>query len=564
MKPFPFGANTTGPVPRVPGRGALLRGSRTRFDRVLPAAFLLMVAGGAYAADVRLPDFGSSADVMLTPDIERRYGEQMLREMRAANLIFDDPQIRDYIDGLGFKLVAQSERPDRDFTFFVLRDESLNAFAMPGGYIGIHAGLVVTAETESELAGVIAHEVAHISQRHLARAFESASKSQLPIALAMLGAIVAAQAAGNSSGDLAQAAVVSGTALMQQQMINFTRGNEYEADRVGIQTLARAGFDVNAMPNFFARMHRVNRANGSEIPEFLRTHPVDTTRIAEAKERAAQLASEKGALRPVDDAGVALPLTVPRLAIPNPVSDPTARPAAADALPAFLLFRERVRALSSRTPSLLVQDYRRHLESTGGGGDGLADARRYGLGLALVRAGRPEEAVPILTTLARDHPDSTAVQLAVAEAESMAGRHAAAVERVRQLDVRRPGERAITQSLAIVLLAQSRKEDAQQAARRLKPVLEKLDADASLIETYARASQLAGDEVRAGEMYAELTLLNGRPDDAMGQLRGLLDRADVDHYQRARIEARIAQITPWALFVQEERRKQADPGPQFH
>ncbi|MEO6065603.1 MAG: M48 family metalloprotease, partial [Lysobacterales bacterium] len=399
----------------------------------------------------------------------------------------------------------------------------------------------------------------HISQRHLARAFESASKSQLPIALAMLGAIVAAQAAGNSSGDLAQAAVVSGTALMQQQLINFTRGNEYEADRIGIQTLGRAGFDVQGVPDFFARMHRANRANGSEIPEFLRTHPVDTSRIAEAKGRASQILREKNISPSKGSAVVDMPLTVPRLQVTTTAPDAQSHAASNEALPAYLVFRERVRVLASPTPSLLVQDYRRHLESATEARNAesgvLTNARRYGLGLALVRAGRPEDALPILTTLVQAQPESIPIQLALAEAESLAGRHAQAVERVNQLDRRRPGERAITQALATVLLAQSRKDDALQATRRLKPVLEKLDADAALIETYARASQLAGDEVRAGEMYAELTLLNGRPDDAMGQLRGLLDRSDVDHYQRARIEARIAQITPWALFVQEERRK---------
>ncbi len=519
------------------------------------SASLTLAAGSAFAADVRLPDFGSSADVLLTPDLERRYGEQMLREMRAANLIFDDPQIRDYIDALGYRLVAQSERPDRDFTFFVLRDVSLNAFAMPGGYIGVHAGLIATAETESELAAVLAHEVAHITQRHLARAFESASKSQLPIALAMLGAIVAAQAAGNSSGDLAQAAVVGGTALLQQQMINFTRGNEYESDRIGIQTLGRAGFDVDGMADFFARMHRANRANGSQIPEFLRTHPVDTTRIAEAKERAALIRGEGRPRADDSETTLSMPLTVPRIAAQPAVASPVDR-SASTALPAFLVFRERTRALASPTPSLLAQDYRRNLEAGSGKDPALANARRYGLGLALVRAGRAEEAVKVFSALDRDVPHSIPVQLALAEAESLSGRHAEAVARVEALDAKRPGERAITQSLATVLLAQSREKDARRATERLKPVLEKIEADPALIETYARASQLAGDEVRAGEMYAELTLLNGRPDDAMGQLRTLLDRSDVDHYQRARIEARIVQITPWALFVQEERRNQ--------
>lgn len=522
---------------------------------LLLSLLLVIVAGSAYPADVRLPDFGSSADVLLTPDLERRYGEQMLREMRAANLIFDDPQIRDYIEALGYRLVAQSERPDRRFTFFIVRDESLNAFAMPGGYIGVHAGLVTVAERESELAGVLAHEVAHVSQRHLARAFESASKAQLPIALAMLGAIVAAQAAGRSSGDLAQAAVVGGSALMQQKFINFTRSNEIEADRVGIETLGRADFDVDAMADFFNRMHRINRGNGEQVPEFLRTHPVDTARIAEAKERAKLISAEPRASVASADADLPMPLTVPRPMVADPSPYKGAVVDGVESIPPFQIFRERVRVLASSNMAGTIQDYRRDLAAESRDGGPWTRARRYGLGLALSRAGRPDEAVNTLAELHAAMPHSIPVELALAEAESLAGRHAVAVERLTRLDASRSGERAITQALASVLLAQSRAADARLAATRLKPVIEKLDADASLIEAYARASQLAGDDIRAGEAYAELTLLNGRPDDAMGQLRTLLARSDVDHYERARIEARIVQITPWALFVQEQRRQ---------
>ena len=209
---------------------------------------------------VQLPDFGSSAEALATPDEERQAGEGMLRELRGMNYVLDDPLMVEYIDALGYRLVAQTDSPEHQFTFFVVRSEIINAFAAPGGYVGVHTGLIVMAENESELAAVLAHECAHITQKHILRYFESLKNASLPIMLAMLGALIAAQGAG--SGDAAQAAVVGGTALMQQQAINFTRHNEYESDRIGIHTLAQAGYDPMAMATFFSRMERALRSNG--------------------------------------------------------------------------------------------------------------------------------------------------------------------------------------------------------------------------------------------------------------------------------------------------------------
>ncbi len=539
--------------------------------RLLPAivAATLSLAAGA-EEPVRLPDIGSSAAAILTPDEERQIGEQLLRSLRAANAIADDPLLDEYLSSLGYLLVAHSDRPEQQFTFFAVRSEQINAFASPGGFVGMNTGLIATAENESEVAAVLAHEVAHVTQRHLVRAFESMQKVSLPIMLAMVGALIAAQGAG---GDAAQAAVVGGSALLQQQQINFTRANEYEADRIGIQTLASAGFDPNAMATFFWRMGRATRANtGEGVPEFLRTHPVTTTRISEAKDRATQIAREQPAETPVvEDAGV-LALYAPPSATGRRSSaleiygshEERARfarelraareRARATTLPrdpsAFMRFRERARVLGSNDPVELVAYYQRSLAA--GGGD--RAALRYGLALAQTRAGQPQDAIATLQPLLREHADQPAFVLAMAEAEDAAGRPAQARERLAALAARLPGNRAVAIAHAQQLVASGSPQAAATAVEVLRPLLS--GDDALLQLTFARACQLAGDEIRAGEAHAEVALLNGRFDDALQQLNNLLRRTDVDYYQRARIEARIAQITPVAL----EQRRRMVPG----
>ena len=229
-----------------------------------------------------LPDIGDSAGAVISPEQEKQLGGYMMRQLRQSGIVLNNLVITAYLTSLGQRLAANSEEPTWQFTFFVVNEPSINAFAGPGGYIGVHTGLFIASENESELAGVLAHEIAHVTQRHLARAFEAADSLSVPHMAAMLASILVATQ--NPEAGMAGMAAVSGAAMQYQ--INFTRANEYEADRVGIQTLANSNLDPFGMPRFFERLQKNSRLYGSRPPEFLSTHPVTTNRIAEATSRA--------------------------------------------------------------------------------------------------------------------------------------------------------------------------------------------------------------------------------------------------------------------------------------
>ncbi|WP_312915428.1 M48 family metalloprotease, partial [Stenotrophomonas sp.] len=218
------------------------------------AVTLALAAPLSRADDTKLPDIGSSAGELLTPARQAEYGGMMLRELRNYGYLLDDPLVNDWLNTMGTRLGSNSAQPQQKYTFFMMKDRQINAFATLGGYIGMNAGLVLTAEREDEVAAVLSHEIAHVTQQHVLRGVERAQRDQIPILLGMLAAVVAAQqAGGNSSGDATMAAITSGMGLMQQRQINFTRSNESEADRLGIRTLARSGYDVDAMAGFFER-----------------------------------------------------------------------------------------------------------------------------------------------------------------------------------------------------------------------------------------------------------------------------------------------------------------------
>ncbi|KAB8195606.1 M48 family metalloprotease, partial [Lysobacter maris] len=264
----------------------------------LGLAIVCTPARSPHAQDAKLPDIGSSAGELLSPVQQEQYGAMMLAQLRHYEYVLEDPLIDSWLESMGNRLAAHSDRPAQPFTFFMMRDRQINAFATLGGYIGVNAGLVLASEREDEVAGVLAHEIAHVTQYHVLRGVERAQRDQVPILLAMLGALVAAQAAGgNSADDAAQAAIASAMGLMQQRQIDYTRSNEQEADRIGIQTLARSDYDPVAMADFFATMQAKSRTNAAgyyDFPDYLRTHPVTTMRITEAKQRAEQLAGPGG------------------------------------------------------------------------------------------------------------------------------------------------------------------------------------------------------------------------------------------------------------------------------
>jgi len=241
----------------------------------------------AYACankELQIPDMGDSTGTLISPVQEKLLGESFFRSIRSQLDISYDPDVQHYI--------ANSDNPTQAFYFFVVLSNDINAFAGPGGYIGINSGLILSSDSESELASVMAHEIAHVTQRHIYRSYEASSRMSLPAAAAMIAAIIVATQAPEV-GIGALSAIQAGAVQMQ---INFTRDNEQEADRIGIKTLERSGFDPRSMPTFFEKLQYASRYYGEGAPEFLRTHPITASRISDTRGRA-----EKYAYRQVPD-----------------------------------------------------------------------------------------------------------------------------------------------------------------------------------------------------------------------------------------------------------------------
>ena len=257
--------------------------SLPEFGTVRPAPAPVVPAPSA----TPLPDLGDAAQADFSPAQERKLGETIIRQLRASGAYMNDPEVNDYLNELGHRLIAGSKDIKQDFEFFAVPDSTINAFALPGGYIGVHSGLILLTQTESELASVLAHEISHVTQHHVARMIAGQKDTMLMTLAGLALAVLASRSHSSSSGDATQAAVAATQAAAIQQQINFTRENEYEADRIGFQRLDAAGFDVNGMATFMERLQRSARFVEGNVPSYLRDHPVTYERIAEAQARAA-------------------------------------------------------------------------------------------------------------------------------------------------------------------------------------------------------------------------------------------------------------------------------------
>jgi predicted Zn-dependent protease len=506
-------------------------------------------------SDTSLPDIGSSAAQVITPEQEAEYGAYTLHELRRLGYVLDDPLVNDWVQGVGDRLASNTVRARQHFTFFIMRSRDINAFATLGAYVGVNVGLILIADNEDELAAVMAHEISHVVQNHVLRAVEKNKQNTLPIALAMLGAILVAQKSGGSSGGNAtEAAITAGMGLMAQQQINFTRDNESEADRIGIQTLARSGYNPMAMADFFGRMQSATRADTGgdspyKAPDFLQDHPVTTTRIAEATERARQI--ERVPAAHIDGAPAPDSLLLPQHLSTR---------ALASSAPSqhgiqFSWAQERLRVLSAESDGAAIAEYHK-LET--GHPQSFGDAQRYGLAVALSRHGETGAATEVLHKLLDKHPDAFWVELGLADAQRLGGNPRAAQQRYEAVLHRMPGNRGVILSYAQALGEIGTAEAGRRAQSILRPLIADSNEDPIFQQTFARASELAGDTVRASEAYAEAAFLNGRAQDALGQLEALKRRSDLDYYQRSRIEARIAVMTPIVLEMRKDGVRPAD------
>jgi len=477
--------------------------NNTTISRLAAGLLTLAVSLSSVAQSERidLPDMGASANSVISKADEAEYAKALVRQMRAYEVLNEDPLISDYFEDMGYRLAATSDRPDKPFTFVVINQDIVNAFAAPGGVIALYSGLILAADDESEVAAVLAHEIAHITQQHLYRAIENQQAMTIPLALAMLGLVLV----GGGSAEAVQGALLGGQAAAIQAQINFTRQNEVEADRIGIRTLSLAGYDPAGMAEFFEKMGRITRSMGEGPPEFLRTHPVSVSRITEAKNRAENMS------------------------IPE---NPDQRD--------FYLVQARLRALVEQYPDKTLKWFNSRLERADVG-QAESDALYYGSAISLQRKGDYAEARKLLENLmAREQ--SIVYELQLADLDLDSGRDNSALDRLSGLYQNYPGNHAISMQYGRALLKSGDPEQAEMATVILRQQLLSRPEDPSLHELYAQASNSAGNTVRAKESMAEAYYLRGNIHEAVLQLQKLERLEDLSYYERARITHRLNEL----------------------
>jgi beta-barrel assembly-enhancing protease len=469
----------------------------------------------APSAGSDLPDLGSPAETYISHSDEYGLGAMVTKELRDQNALIEDAEVSEYINGVGQRLAAQSSEGGSNFQYFVIKDTDINAFAIPGGFVFINAGLVLATERESELASVMAHETAHVTQHHIARAIRAQSQQSLATAAALIAGILLGAVGG---GQATEGAIAAAEGMAAQQQINFTRDNEYEADRVGIGFLAGAGYDPNAMANFFETMSRHEGLAATYIPAMLVDHPVTTDRIAEARSRAAQFP-------------------------PHEVHDSQSYP----------LIRERVRVLTATGDTDLAAQYAQKIEH---GEDTLAN--RYGEALALTNGPRPEEAVKILQPLVQQHQGLTLLYCALGQAQAKAGHMSEALATFKHAEQLFPRNVPVTVRYAQTLMAANR---AAEAHNLLLDLFNNVPPTPDQIRLTANAASAANDQGDAYYYMGEYQIAGGNLVLATQQLQLALTSPHISAIQRARYQARLDEVRDY-LASMKKRRLASDNGDQ--
>src|SRR2546426_1537943 len=440
-----------------------------------------------------LPDLGGG-ETVLSPQLERKIGESIMREIRFRDPTYlDDPEITDYLATVGSRLGGARQ----DLEFFAIRDSTVNAFALPGGFVGVHTGLITTAETESELASVRAHEVSHVTQRHIARMISQQQQMQMPMMVALAAAILL----GRSRPDLAIGAAAGAQAAGVQTSLSYSRDFEREADRIGLQRLEEAGYHPHAIAAFFEKMQRSTRlSEDSTIPGYFRTHPVTSERIADVQNKAASM--------PYRQHPDAQEFHLVRAKI---------RADAGDARDAVASFESALR------------EHRYASEA----------AARYGLATALVRSGKVPQAqaqLERIRTLGAASPmieilDSR-IKAATRDGPGAAGVLAKARERY-------PDSRAVAYAYVMMLQTTGQNDTALAV---LRDSLVKYPRDARLYGLQAKTYATLGKRLLQHQAQGELYALQGSLPAAIEQLTLARSAGDGDFYQLSVIDARLKEL----------------------
>ncbi|MEO6423470.1 MAG: M48 family metalloprotease [Candidatus Nitrotoga sp.] len=442
-----------------------------------------------------LPDLGDTSQETMSPQQERKIGEQSMFEIRSDKDYLNDAEVNDYLNQLGYQLVSNSNEPWQDFEFFALNDNTINAFALPGGFIGVNTGLMLMAQSESELASVLGHEIAHVTQHHLARMVAGQKVDSIATIAALAVAILAAR----SNPQASQAAMVGMQGSSIQRQLNFTRIHEQEADRIGLSTLQKAGFDPHAMPIFFERLQKSSRLLDNNMPSYLRTHPITSDRIADVANRVQQ--------------------TPYRLV--------------ADSLN-FQLVRAKLRAIQKNSQEAInyfksATEEQKHGNQT---------AQRYGLALALLRAGQitraTQEFAPLQTLTSHNPMIATlAGQIRRADKNNAGGIVAFYLSATQNF----PQHRALAYDYIELLLEANRFQD---ALKLLNEQIITHPNDLRLHELQARNYAALGRRQEEHHALAYTYILRGNLLSAIEQLE-LAKKAGTDFHELSIIESELKQ-----------------------
>lgn len=456
--------------------------------------FMLLAIPGAIAEG--LPELGEAAQAGFSAGEERRLGENIMREIRIDRSYYDDAEAADYINSLGSRLVTRGSDTRQEFEFFLIRDNQINAFALPGGYIGINTGLLLSSQSESEVASVLAHEIAHVTQRHIARLINQQKQSQLMSLASLAVAILAAR----SNSQVTEAAIAFGQAGVMQSQLNFTRDNEREADRIGLQILEQAGFDPHAMPTFFERLQRATRLYEGGAPSYLRTHPLTYERLADVQNRAQGL---------------------PYRQVPDSLE--------------FQLIRAKLRASFDEPRAALA-----FFEESLGERKFLSEAAsRYGLVVSLMRTKdftRAKKEFEALRKLGHVNP---IIETLACGLRGAAGETEGTLACYRDALKAYPNYRALIYDYAEALL---RARQPQAALKLVEARLQTITEDYRLYLLQARSYAMLNKQLAQHRAQAEAYARMGNIPGAVEQLQIAAKSGEGDFYQQSATEARLREL----------------------
>ena len=462
----------------------------------LSVLVVFMMAPKGYGSDIILPDLGDASSSIITPAQEYELGQKWLRIYRSQVFTESDPFIQDYLERLIRKMAIHSPLKDKRLEILVVDNSALNAFAVPGGIIGIHTGLFKFSQTEQQLSSVIAHELAHLSQRHYARTLSNQKANSIPTLAALLASILIAATAGGEAG-LAALSATQATAAHHQ--LRFSRQMEREADRVGMETLVNSGMSPYAMPEMFEQMQKASRFQ-RRPPEFLLTHPLTQTRISDSHLRAQQYRKKQ------------YPLSLE-----------------------FQLVKSRALLSIEKNTQMAIKQFENAVLDNSFS----PTASQYGLALAHIKAGNTDIAKKVLDELRASHQGNTYFDIAYAEALVEEENFEDAYKIFDKIRAAQPEYHPLNIRYAEALMKAG---DYEECEKLLLTHVERRPKDDYVWYLLAEVHGLTGDIFKVHTARAEYFLLNGLFDKADIQIKNALNLVQDDKFTKARLEQKLAQI----------------------